>query len=267
MVESIPSVVADRVNERVGHASHDQANLIGVLVDVADEKMLRGATRIAEEQGWRLLWSDTPFSRLVRAEAFRRGMPELASAPFLACREAVGRPVDPRFTDSTTESLLTSLRGRFGEFRSFSMSFGTRADDPVSLMMTGRPAEAELLLTERAADAADAPAWLLLSDAALHQGHLETAERAARTAVRLAPDMAESWHALAEVELARSRPTDALVAAVRATALSPSFVSAHRVKLICARMVGDTGRAAEAEAHLRHLGYTPNSAAAQGSDN
>ncbi|MCQ8190119.1 hypothetical protein [Streptomyces rugosispiralis] len=45
---------------------------------------------------------------------------------------------------------------RFGQFRSLSVSYSTRADDPVSLMMAGRSAEAEQLLTERPADAGGA---------------------------------------------------------------------------------------------------------------
>ncbi|GAA0906906.1 MULTISPECIES: hypothetical protein [Streptomyces violaceusniger group] len=154
---------------------------------------------------------------------------------------------------------------RFRQFRSLSVSYSTRADDPVSLMMAGRSAEAELL-TERPADAGGALAWILLSNGALCQGHLETADRAARKAVRLAPELGEGWHALAEAELARNRPADALAAAVRAAERAPSFVRAHWVKLVCARVVGDTGRAAEAEAHLGHLGSTPDGAGSKGPD-
>ncbi|MBL1120188.1 hypothetical protein JK364_49045 [Streptomyces sp. 110] len=136
------------------------------------------------EQGWRPLPSDAHFARYVRAEALRRGMADLASAAFLASRETVGRPAGERLTDASTERLLTSLRMRFGQFRSLSASYSTRADDPVSLMMAGRSAEAEQLLTERPADAGDALAWILLSNGALCQGHLETADRAARKEVR-----------------------------------------------------------------------------------
>lgn len=218
------------------------------------------------EQGRRPLPSDAHFARHVRAEALSCGMADLASAAFLAYREAVGRPAGERLTDASTERLLTSLRMRFGQIRSFSLSYSTRADDPVSLMMAGRSTEAEQLLTERPADAGDAPAWILLSNGALRQGRLETADRAARTAVRLAPDLGESWHALAEAELARNRPADALTAAVRAAERAPSFVCVHWVKLVCARVVGDTGRAAEAEAHLRHLGITPDGAGSKGPD-
>lgn len=178
----------------------------------------------------------------------------------------MGRPAGKRLTDASTERLLTSLRMRFGQFRSLSASYSTRADDLVSLMMAGRPAEAEQLLTERPADAGDALAWILLGNGALCQGHLETADRAARKEVRLAPELGESRHALAEAELARNRPADALAAAVRAAERAPSFVRAHWVKLVCARVVGDTGSAAEAEAHLRHLGITPDGAGSKGPD-
>ncbi len=101
----------------------------------------------------------------------------------------------------------------------------------------------EQLLTERPADAGDALAWILLSNGALCQGHLETADRAARKTVRLAPELGESWYALAEAELARNRPADGLAAAVRAAERAPSFVRALWVRLVCARVVGDTGRA------------------------
>ncbi|MCQ8190120.1 hypothetical protein [Streptomyces rugosispiralis] len=83
--------MAERVNERVGHALHDNSHLVGLLVEVTDEAMLREATGIAEVQGWRPLPSHAHFARHVRAEALRRGMADLASAAFLAYRETVGR--------------------------------------------------------------------------------------------------------------------------------------------------------------------------------
>lgn len=98
------------------------------------------------------------------------------------------------------------------------------------------------------ADPMDVEAWVKSSVTARRLGRLDEAERSARRAVLLSPDLAFAHHALGSALQSRGLLDEALPAYQRATALKPDYPDAH---YLLGNALMAAGRLSEAETSLR----------------
>ena len=255
--EGSPSPLADRVNEVTGRAIGTRRYVVGFGAQLADQKELRKATKVAVRHGWQPITLHSLLGKEVVIEGTQRGALSV-NAPLLLCRlVSHNRPADTKVMDQDTERLVAALRNRFGSISSFSIAQEAQDDTPVNLMLLGRLSDAHQALVSGPDDPGYSLLWVQLGDEALETGDTALAENAARTAVRRSPGLGSAWLLLAQVELARRNPAAGLVAAERAAALDPLSAVGQHVKYTAATLVGDHAKAAEAVTALNRRGLRP----------
>ena len=202
-----------------------------------------------------------------------RGYTTLVSALMTQHRFTEARTVAQRLValDSTSvsaQAILAEIEMELGHYdvarRRFGVLYRSRADLAVAprlarwLELQGQIEEARRLLTAALDTARARPklpseqvAWfhLRIGDLELRGGHVGTAERAFRAGLAIAPDDARLLSAMARVQVARGRWTDAVRYGERAIAIAPDPATLG--------LIGDAytalGDSGEAEQYVRAM--------------
>jgi tetratricopeptide (TPR) repeat protein len=166
-----------------------------------------------------------------------------------------GSILDATVTPPDFESLISTLRLKFGAVRSLSVAHESRTDDPLTLIFSGDLSGCEALLRGMPPTSDTATRWVILARFSSFTGDYAGARRQAHRAVQLAPYSGDAWFVLGEAQLDLGQLTEAQESLNNAQHFDPSDAHTAAALARCHLLLGNKDLAREQAERAIALGF------------